>query len=466
MRQLGLAFQMYANQSNGYLPYEGYESGDAPSTPLGPWDDDSFWPNAVYRILGKSAGNLSYFEMQVLDNAGRRPLPGAGDTSWLICPAAGPALPGIAASETDGKGFFFFWGLEPGAKSLTAGKLKLRAYWCYIYNSGLTNPSGVLPSIAARTAVLINADGTKDTSTRLTSDYSFGASGANALRSVSTNNGTDIWFGGDNAGGDAGNNGGIRYVAKGGNKSYAVTAPYTFTSGATTTSYTGDNIRVAAVFGGYLYGGAGSDGAGTRGIGVYANSDSSLPKPTGDGQGLPRVVIHGSEQNTPGSSSLPNPPYARLTDLTMLDITGDGTMDVAYTATGSGNDIRKYIRTDTGTATSGWAYVGRLAVTNGLLGNTGTASTGVGTRQVAAEINPDGTISVYFVAGPADNSLNKLARVTDFTPAAPTFTTSGSTRVILTNPAGYTIGGIAVVPEPSSLGLLVPAVAMLSRRRR
>lgn len=140
LRQYGIGFEMYAQRSKDFIPSEGLADGDISSHPIGPWDDGSFWFNAVPQFLTEP--NPSYYELQDTYKASGTGLPGAGSKSIFVCPAARPAYHGANPAETDGKGHFMMWGLEPGATSIGATHTVRPTYWCYIYNSGLDNIVG------------------------------------------------------------------------------------------------------------------------------------------------------------------------------------------------------------------------------------------------------------------------------------------------------------------------------------
>jgi prepilin-type processing-associated H-X9-DG protein/prepilin-type N-terminal cleavage/methylation domain-containing protein len=134
LRQIGHAFELYESEYQLYLPTEGRDDGDTPANQLGPWNDPSFYPNAVPPMLQK--GSQSYYDMQTSFLSGGVKLPGNGDHSIFVCPAASPASPGKSSSElwAGGSGYFQMFGLLPGT---ITGAVAQPVYWCYIYNSGL-----------------------------------------------------------------------------------------------------------------------------------------------------------------------------------------------------------------------------------------------------------------------------------------------------------------------------------------
>jgi prepilin-type processing-associated H-X9-DG protein/prepilin-type N-terminal cleavage/methylation domain-containing protein len=143
LRQIGVGMVMYAQQYQGYLPGEGWQDGNKSSAVIGPWDDPSFWANAIPPILQK--GSPSYYDLQDAHINGRNPLPGSGSSSIFVCPSAGPASPGQNVSpEVDGNGYFLLWGLDRDASGRTASdpsapRTQRPVFWCYWWNSGLDN---------------------------------------------------------------------------------------------------------------------------------------------------------------------------------------------------------------------------------------------------------------------------------------------------------------------------------------
>lgn len=137
LRQYGIGIEMYAGTYKEYLPAEGISDGEVVANPLGPWDDGSFWFNAVPQFLTDSAPK--YYELQDQTIAGQDMIPGSGGKSIFVCPSATPAQYRQTAAEVDGKGHFKMWGLAPGATSLAAPREARPTYWCYVANSGLDN---------------------------------------------------------------------------------------------------------------------------------------------------------------------------------------------------------------------------------------------------------------------------------------------------------------------------------------
>ncbi len=137
LRQYGTGFELYAQTNREYIPAEGVADGDVAGSPIGPWDDRSFWFNAVPQMLTEP--NPPYYDLQTREMVGESALPGAGSSSIFVCPSAGPAQGAISSAEVDGKGHFMMWGLAPGATSIASPRTARPVYWSYVYNSGLDN---------------------------------------------------------------------------------------------------------------------------------------------------------------------------------------------------------------------------------------------------------------------------------------------------------------------------------------
>ncbi len=118
LRQYGIGVELYAGQFKEYIPSEGVADGDITSHPIGPWDDGSFWANAIPQYL--SEPNPSYYELQNnAINGGTGMLPSSGSKSLFVCPLAKPAAYGSNPAEVDGAGHFMMWGLAPGSTSIS-----------------------------------------------------------------------------------------------------------------------------------------------------------------------------------------------------------------------------------------------------------------------------------------------------------------------------------------------------------
>lgn len=136
LRQFGMAMRYYQQANRDYLPGEGLSDGDLPANPLGPWDDRSFWANVLPPMI--SSSNPTYYQMQNAHLNGGKRLPNSRDNDLFVCPQAGPAVAGQTPAEVK-DGYFMMWGLQPGAKSLSAPREQRPTYWCYVFNSGLDN---------------------------------------------------------------------------------------------------------------------------------------------------------------------------------------------------------------------------------------------------------------------------------------------------------------------------------------
>lgn len=145
LRQYGIGVEHYAGQFREFLPAEGLSDGDVAGNPLGPWDDGSFWFNAVPQML--MDGAPSYFDMQEAALNGQGGLPGAGSKSIFVCPQATPAQYRGTPAEVDGMSHFRMWGLAPGATDILAPRTVRPTYWCYVTNSGLDNITSAVQDV-------------------------------------------------------------------------------------------------------------------------------------------------------------------------------------------------------------------------------------------------------------------------------------------------------------------------------
>jgi prepilin-type processing-associated H-X9-DG protein len=134
LRQWGLGIALYVQQYNGYVPSEGGSYGYSSGSPLSRWDDGSSWFNIPTLFLEKDPH--TYYDLATAYQAGTGPLPGTGDSSIYVCPAASAAA-GPSASDVD-NGYFDMYGIAPGAAPGST-PVKLPTYWCYIYNAGVSN---------------------------------------------------------------------------------------------------------------------------------------------------------------------------------------------------------------------------------------------------------------------------------------------------------------------------------------
>ncbi len=142
----GIGMATYTAQAQGLLPWEGHADGDTRANTLGPWDNPSFWVNAVPPLVK----GTSYFTLQQAELAGQGHVPRAGDKDNFVCPSAKEAAPGPGDTVKDG--CFLMWGSKPGtpltdasgnAAYLSPGLQEQRkVYWCYVWNSKLDNSTG------------------------------------------------------------------------------------------------------------------------------------------------------------------------------------------------------------------------------------------------------------------------------------------------------------------------------------
>jgi prepilin-type N-terminal cleavage/methylation domain-containing protein/prepilin-type processing-associated H-X9-DG protein len=145
LKNFGLAMAMYIQTTNK-LPWEGHADGDKASNPVGPWDEPSFWANALPVL----AGGKSYDQMQQEDMAGRGKLPTAGMKSIFVCPTAREAKGSTGDTVKDG--CFMMWGGKAGTSYpdnfLGGGNQEQRkVFWSYVWNSKLNNNTVDHPNI-------------------------------------------------------------------------------------------------------------------------------------------------------------------------------------------------------------------------------------------------------------------------------------------------------------------------------
>ena len=131
LRQWGQGIAMYEQAYNGYIPCEGGSYGYSTSLALNRWDDGSNWWNIPPLMLDKKGE--TYYDMATNFVNGTASLPGVGDSSVYVCPAASPAVAPTGV-DPNHPGYFSEIGLNPSGTQVT-----LPTYWCYIYNCGLTN---------------------------------------------------------------------------------------------------------------------------------------------------------------------------------------------------------------------------------------------------------------------------------------------------------------------------------------
>lgn len=132
LRQWGVGFAMYVNQSKGSLPDDG-EDGNNPANSIRYWDAAWMWFNAIPRMVN----NKSYDDLQKADLAGTARLPIDGDNSLFVCPSASRAI-GAPTDQLYDDGYFRMFGdtLSPAA----TGEAR-KTFLCYVLNSKLMSNS-------------------------------------------------------------------------------------------------------------------------------------------------------------------------------------------------------------------------------------------------------------------------------------------------------------------------------------
>lgn len=123
LRQWGAAFHMYADSSRGALPADG-EDGTS-SAPVGKWEDDTLWFNA----LPPRVGTKPYNELN--DPAGGYAPPGPAGNSIFGCPSVGEVA-GVGADVVVDQQFYNVFGTDAGG-----GTTQRKAFLCYVFNSKL-----------------------------------------------------------------------------------------------------------------------------------------------------------------------------------------------------------------------------------------------------------------------------------------------------------------------------------------
>ena len=164
LHQWGLGWQMYINESRGYLPWTGNADGNATASPVGPWDDPALWFNAIPAMTGWRNGFYPLITNNGADAvdaaAAVARVPKMGMASLFVCPSAGPAASTLAADGTYPDGTFTLWGNVPGSPpqyvlGTTAGAtVAAHAYWCYVANSKIDNNIAKMPGSDANSHFL------------------------------------------------------------------------------------------------------------------------------------------------------------------------------------------------------------------------------------------------------------------------------------------------------------------------
>jgi prepilin-type N-terminal cleavage/methylation domain-containing protein/prepilin-type processing-associated H-X9-DG protein len=132
MKQWGMGYSLYAEESNEVLPFTGHGDGSKAGSSIGYWDDPTYWANAVPAILSP---NKTYYQMQQDALGGAASLPTNGSKSIFVCPEAEPAQGVPQFDLPTANGCFQLWGVVPGASVATTGNV----YWCYATNSKIDN---------------------------------------------------------------------------------------------------------------------------------------------------------------------------------------------------------------------------------------------------------------------------------------------------------------------------------------
>jgi prepilin-type processing-associated H-X9-DG protein/prepilin-type N-terminal cleavage/methylation domain-containing protein len=135
MRQIGFGFSMYVDSNKGLLPLDGNDGDDSKTKDLvDTWSDPALWINAIPSAVIHN----TYDQMQLDDMAGKMPLPGQGQNSIFVCPAAGDPS-GVSASAELYPGNANYFGVFG---QTNAGAVQERkTYICYVYNSKLIDAS-------------------------------------------------------------------------------------------------------------------------------------------------------------------------------------------------------------------------------------------------------------------------------------------------------------------------------------
>jgi prepilin-type N-terminal cleavage/methylation domain-containing protein/prepilin-type processing-associated H-X9-DG protein len=158
LRQIGMGFQLYANQNGGKLAAAG-EDGDSGAPLLLPdrrgWHSQCLWLNAVTQLVLKQ----SYDDLQTAATQGRATLPGEGAHFIFVCPDASRAIGYSAGAAKDNDevtddGYFIMHGFVDGQDQ------PRKTFICYCMNYrlfGTNNPQVSLPSIrsAAETVLVM-----------------------------------------------------------------------------------------------------------------------------------------------------------------------------------------------------------------------------------------------------------------------------------------------------------------------
>jgi prepilin-type N-terminal cleavage/methylation domain-containing protein/prepilin-type processing-associated H-X9-DG protein len=155
LHQWSVAAQKYADANGGWLPREG-DDGDKWFKPVGDWADPGLWFNALPPLLNAHG----YNDLQQAAAAAPlgAALPGEGDNSLFVCPAASRAVAQTGKDTTDaGGGYFLLWGnSSPGANPV-----QRPTFICYVINSKLSDsdhPTIKLASLEPASEVVLMAE--------------------------------------------------------------------------------------------------------------------------------------------------------------------------------------------------------------------------------------------------------------------------------------------------------------------
>ena len=120
MRQWGMAFQMYAGQFNGLMPWKsvGGGDGDTAADSVGTWNNSSLWFNALPPFLGQQ----SYCDMN--DPTTNSTPPGPSASTIFVCPSALTIAPGASTDMVEGD-FFMVYGNNPTGGSIQTRPVRL-----------------------------------------------------------------------------------------------------------------------------------------------------------------------------------------------------------------------------------------------------------------------------------------------------------------------------------------------------
>lgn len=138
MRQWGLAYQMYANDYNGWMPDDG-EDGDVASNPFGQWDG-RFDPTVAvqrppvwFNALPPYVSATPYHQLQdEVATTGLR-LPIEGDNSIFVCPSTTHAVAPASMAGTVVNGYYQMYGLVNSAVEARP------TFFCYVPNSKMNS---------------------------------------------------------------------------------------------------------------------------------------------------------------------------------------------------------------------------------------------------------------------------------------------------------------------------------------